>query len=203
MRRRSDGSQCLAFDQFSTDESGAKIPIKFSPVDARRQNFGTVVTPEGSVVVNKDGSGEDTSVATVEEINTSVDDDIVGTVGFIVVVVVVVIVVVAVVVFIVVVVLVVAVVVVVILKIGVAECNIVCNLVGVAVGVDDTVGVGISVSNDDAVDVFIWIDICVTVDDDNDDVGILVDLLPENLTFLFPVHVGYDLFPPRAVKSIS
>ena len=68
-----------------------------------------------------------------------------GTVGFIVVVVVVVIVVVVVVVFIVVVVLVVAVVVVVILKIGVAECNIVCNLVGVAVGVDDTVGVGISV----------------------------------------------------------
>ena len=47
MRRRSDGSQCLAFDQFTTDESGAKIPIKFRPVDARRQNFGTVVTPEG------------------------------------------------------------------------------------------------------------------------------------------------------------
>ena len=47
LRRRSDGSQCLAFDQFTTDESGAKIPIKFRPVDARRQNFGTVVTPEG------------------------------------------------------------------------------------------------------------------------------------------------------------
>ena len=47
LRRRSDGSQCLAFDQFTTDDSGAKIPIKFRPVDARRQNFGTVVTPEG------------------------------------------------------------------------------------------------------------------------------------------------------------
>ena len=47
LRRRSDGSQCLAYDQFTTDENGNKVPIKFRPVDARRQNFGTVVTPEG------------------------------------------------------------------------------------------------------------------------------------------------------------
>ena len=46
LRRKTDGSECRSNDEFR-DIDGEKTAVKFRPIDARRQNFGTVVTTEG------------------------------------------------------------------------------------------------------------------------------------------------------------